>query len=257
LAPHKGFTELAAELARKEGPANIIAFADALESREVLDGFGATELQSILRIPSPRTRAYLDVLQTAPNRTTLVTTLRSVAYTASLFLKMQPDVELAWTFSGSSSPGLRTTGAVANEIINGAEATLLIVGYSVSTESTDSVASKTITNIVEAAQRGVAITAVFHKRVNRDALLSRWPAGVTTPKIFSWSMRNDTLAGVHAKIIVADRKVALVTSANLTFHGFERNVEMGVKISGEPAAQLEDRFVELIRTKQLVPSPSD
>jgi cardiolipin synthase A/B len=252
LAYPKQFSELAALLARYEGAANLTRFADALESATLTEDPRSVDIQSTLGIPLSRARAYIDVVQAAPDRQTLIITLRSVAHTAEQFLKMRSNVELAWTFPGHSSPGLRTTGAVANDIIKNARAMLLIVGYSVSSDQASGLASKTITNIVQAAQRGVSITAVFHRRVNRDAFLSRWREGIPVPKIFTWSMQDDALAGIHAKILVADRHDALVTSANLTFHGFERNIEMGVRVSGDPAAQLDDRFVEMIRTKQLV-----
>ena len=39
---------------------------------------------------------------------------------------------------------------------------------------------------------------------------------------------------MHAKILVVDRRIALVGSANLTGHALERNLECGVLIRGGP-----------------------
>jgi phosphatidylserine/phosphatidylglycerophosphate/cardiolipin synthase-like enzyme len=61
------------------------------------------------------------------------------------------------------------------------------------------------------------------------------------------------MASLHAKVLVADARHALVTSANLTYHGYEANVEVGVRITGDAAAQLESVFHELIRVRDFVP----
>ena len=54
------------------------------------------------------------------------------------------------------------------------------------------------------------------------------------------------MAKMHAKVLVADTRDALVTSANLTYHGFVGNVEMGVRIIGKPAKTVADVFERLL-----------
>jgi len=60
------------------------------------------------------------------------------------------------------------------------------------------------------------------------------------------------MAKLHAKVIVADARDALVTSANLTYHGYEANIELGVRISGDPARLVDAHFRELIRSEELI-----
>lgn len=60
------------------------------------------------------------------------------------------------------------------------------------------------------------------------------------------------MAALHAKLLVADREDALITSANLTYHGFERNLEMGIRVTGRAAAEIHDQIHQLISTKELV-----
>ena len=60
------------------------------------------------------------------------------------------------------------------------------------------------------------------------------------------------MAKMHAKVIVADARDALVTSANLTRHGFVGNVEMGVRIVGKPAKTVADVFERLLVNGALV-----
>ena len=51
---------------------------------------------------------------------------------------------------------------------------------------------------------------------------------------------------LHAKVIVADRRDALVTSANLTHAGLLENLEMGLRIQGVTAGTLVRHFDLLI-----------
>jgi phosphatidylserine/phosphatidylglycerophosphate/cardiolipin synthase-like enzyme len=47
---------------------------------------------------------------------------------------------------------------------------------------------------------------------------------------------------LHAKVLVADRRDALITSANLTSYALGRNMEMGVRIVGLPAFDIARHF---------------
>jgi phosphatidylserine/phosphatidylglycerophosphate/cardiolipin synthase-like enzyme len=58
---------------------------------------------------------------------------------------------------------------------------------------------------------------------------------------------------LHAKVIVGDARDALATSANLTYHEYEANIEIGIRVSGEPVRLVEQHCRELIRAKELVP----
>jgi phosphatidylserine/phosphatidylglycerophosphate/cardiolipin synthase-like enzyme len=61
------------------------------------------------------------------------------------------------------------------------------------------------------------------------------------------------MASLHAKVLTADSDRALITSANLTFHGFEVNVEIGVQITGDGAQRLEAAFKELMHRRGFIP----
>ena len=83
--------------------------------------------------------------------------------------------------------------------------------------------------------------------------MKSWPVASPVPSVFTWpEAPHDTMAKLHAKVIVADGRDALVTSANLTYHGYEANIEIGVRVSGEPARLVEKHFRELIRAEELV-----
>lgn len=61
---------------------------------------------------------------------------------------------------------------------------------------------------------------------------------------------DDKMAALHAKLIVSDVKKALVSSANLSYHGMQGNVEMGFLIeSHDKAKQIEEVMKEMVRMK--------
>lgn len=64
----------------------------------------------------------------------------------------------------------------------------------------------------------------------------------------------DRMAALHAKIIVVDGVSSLVSSANLSYHGMQGNVEMGILIqSADKAGTIEELLKELRRMKVFLP----
>lgn len=58
------------------------------------------------------------------------------------------------------------------------------------------------------------------------------------------------MSALHAKVISIDQQETLITSANLSYHGQEGNVELGAHIiSKEIAIQVEQLFTQLIFSK--------
>src|SRR5205807_9717385 len=159
-------------LVQLEGARRVNVFADALEAGRVGLSTPNGTLQARLGVQHSRVRSYRDVLATAPNIDQLILALRTAALTADAVCSAQTAVEVAWTYPGIARPGLRTTGGVAREIVSQCKRTLLLVGYSVTVDpALTGLAAHTIEAIARAAERGVLVTAVLHKDVNRQALL--------------------------------------------------------------------------------------
>lgn len=253
LKVQQSLFEVAASLTVNEGRARVLAFADSLALGQLHLASSPSDLQRHLGISNARIRAYLDVLQIASDIQDLVVILRSSAATAAAFYSIQQRVEVAWTFPGSTRPSLRTTGGVAREIIDAAQEALLVVGYAVTVDSQLSgLAAQTVDAIARASERGVDVVVVLHRAANRLALLQAWRSGVPLPSIFTWPPTGDPMAAIHAKLLIADRNDALVTSANLTYHGFEKNLEMGLRVTGGAAANMDDGIRSLITSGELV-----
>jgi len=231
------------------------AFADALERGDMSPQSSSATLQTVLGISQQRLRQYKDAALAAPNTDDLVLALRTAAASLAKAAENQPHIEVAWTYPGQSQSGLRTTGGVAREMISASLRSILVVGYAVTVDSEfASLASQTITAMSRAAERGVAVTIVLHRLASRDAITRAWRPGVPRPDFYTWPRDNeDGMTSIHAKLLVVDRTDALVTSANLTRHGFEKNLEMGIRVTGAPASEIHDSIQMLIAAADLVP----
>jgi phosphatidylserine/phosphatidylglycerophosphate/cardiolipin synthase-like enzyme len=75
-----------------------------------------------------------------------------------------------------------------------------------------------------------------------------WRSNARRPRIFQDRERTDSapFASMHAKCLLVDAKDLLVTSANFTFHGLHGNIEIGVRLSGSPAAEARKIFSHLV-----------
>jgi phosphatidylserine/phosphatidylglycerophosphate/cardiolipin synthase-like enzyme len=69
--------------------------------------------------------------------------------------------------------------------------------------------------------------------VSMDAI-GQMRAALPTARIYFWQDKGDSFAGgkVHAKVAVCDESLCFISSANLTGHAMEKNMEAGVLIRG-------------------------
>ena len=69
-------------------------------------------------------------------------------------------------------------------------------------------------------------------------------------RVFDYQKQDDEMAALHAKTIVVDEKELLVSSANLSYHGMQGNVEMGIRlVSDNKAKQVESLLKEMVGMK--------
>lgn len=125
----------------------------------------------------------------------------------------------------SSGPA-RMTAAVLEEVLDAADRRLLVVGYAHHTSS------GARDRLAEAADRGVLVDMVFEETTG--ALESFSPlaeAAQGRVRLWRWPEHTrgaDGKASLHAKVVAADRTLALVGSANLTGRALQHNIEAGV-----------------------------
>ena len=146
-----------------------------------------------------------------------------------------PPPTLVWTAPGAPAAA-RRTAQVVSDVVGGAERNLMVVGYSLT-----KAAAPFIDQVAAAARRGVGCTFVADRMEDKlKTLVKLWPGDVGLPALWTRPPDpDDEMSALHAKFIVVDGHRLLVTSANLTYHGFHGNIEMGVLIEGPTAAEAE------------------
>jgi hypothetical protein len=204
--------------------------------------------------PRELIEAVRELLQEArtPQRSVmlLMTLAKSVRQQATA---RAPGVELIWTGPSVLGSELRSTRQVVSEILRESQRYVLVVGYQLRSAMREG-DSNVVEEFLDAARRGVRFTFVLNEdEANFAALdLARWPPS-NRPRVLTWPQPGDQFASLHAKIVIADDERALITSANLTFHGLRRNIEVGVLVRADIVVQLRRQFVELERERVLIP----
>jgi len=151
------------------------------------------------------------------------------------------EVEIVCTAPERFGVSLRTTYATALQMIREARSEIVVVGY-VFTEG----ARKLIEELARAGRERSARITVIGNRMREQLPLfkSAWPAGTALPRVFSREAAvDDPMAALHAKLLLCDRTSALVTSANLTYHGLHANIEVGVRVHAQVVEHLTE-FIE-------------
>jgi phosphatidylserine/phosphatidylglycerophosphate/cardiolipin synthase-like enzyme len=189
------------------------------------------------------------------------TTLISALSCYQLAMNRSHTVDTVWTGPEVAGSLTRRTEAVVREIIAEAKSELLIVGYWLVTSTAQ--IKELIDLLIEKAKTGVTIRFVFDPSEkargldNFSTLEDRWPSNLSEAprQVFSWSESMEKISSrngveydrkLHAKVIVADRRDALVTSANLTHAGLLQNLEMGFRVEGIMASAVVEHFDLLI-----------
>ena len=175
----------------------------------------------------------------------LIGASQATQYTQSL-----EQVELIWTGPSTRLVPTRRTEQALLELIKAAEKSLFLtsfVAYKV-----DSL----IDALRKATTRGVRVSILLEEsQLEGGALtfdsIALLRAELTAACFYTWEPQEGEFLGgkVHAKVAVCDRSVCFISSANLTGHAMEKNMEAGVLIrGGGVAAQLQDHLEGLVDT---------
>ena len=164
---------------------------------------------------------------------------------ASMNTENADKVSLVVTAPPSFRIDAKPTMTVVRTLLEGAGRNILITGYSLS-----SYFSELTDTIIDKSQRGVFVKFFINnieKQPDADKLL-RYKGRFL--QIYDYSNEEDEMAALHAKVISVDMKQTLITSANLSYHGQQGNIELGALIESEHTAkQLDDVMTQLIFKK--------
>lgn len=157
-------------------------------------------------------------------------------------------VELVWTGPTTRYVATRRTEQVLLDLIRHAQKDVILISFVA--YDIPGVASA----LNEAIHRGVRVRALVEASSAHGGTLNVDPAAhmraaVRGVELYTWLNRTGRFAGgkVHAKIAVTDGSRAFVTSANLTGHAMDKNMEAGVLIHGSDVpSTLRDHFDALV-----------
>lgn len=163
--------------------------------------------------------------------------------------------ELVWTGPTTPFVSARRTEQALLQVIAAAKRTLIItsfVAYDVST------IAKALN---DASTRGVGVSMLLESSQDHGGSISfdaigKMRALVPCAKLYAWSERPAQFAEgrVHAKVAVADGDMCFITSANLTGHAMEQNMEAGVLLTGGQIPRLlHDHLQALVDMKTVSP----
>jgi phosphatidylserine/phosphatidylglycerophosphate/cardiolipin synthase-like enzyme len=167
---------------------------------------------------------------------------------ARLRTERELSVELVWTGPTTRFVPTRRTEQVLLDLIARARAELFLVSFVAYDVRSIAIAMN------EAAGRGVRLRVLLEASTSHGGSLSVDPpatmrATVPAAEILTWREKPAPFVDgkVHAKLAVVDAVRAFITSANLTGHALEKNIEAGILINGGPVPRtLSDHLQALI-----------
>jgi len=142
------------------------------------------------------------------------------------------------------------TRDVVQTMLEGARTSILVVGFEFSEPSIRRL-------LIRRGIDQIAVTVVGDRqRGSARELLKDWPPHARPLR----ALENIEAATAwqaslqHAKAIVVDSETALLGSANFTAGGLRNNIELGVRVSGPMAVQIEQLLARLTQSGWLAPA---
>ena len=169
-------------------------------------------------------------------------------------------VDIVWTGPQTPEVPVRLTRAVLVDVIRSAVERLVVVSFAAYK------VALVLDELAAAAARGVDVRLVLETseasggRLPVDAATAFASLGATVG-FWVWPAEQRPVlpagtAALHAKAAIADDHTALVTSANLTGHGMNENMELGLLVRGGPIPRrLAAHFTQLMTDRVLVRVP--
>ena len=246
-----GLLQAATDLAALLPASRIKAIADRL--RDMAAPESSENLHHLVN--APNTQAVLDQLIVAWKQAgvsgEVLAGILMAASVAHRRAQSECSVELVWTGPTTPFVPTRRTEQVLLDLIGQARNDLFLVSFV-------AYAVPSVVGALNAATaRNVDVRILLETSKGRGGSLAVDPIetmrrNVPAASLYSWAERSGQFIDgrVHAKVAVADGNAAFLTSANLTGHALEKNMEAGVVIiGGDVPRGLSEHLMTLIDTK--------
>jgi cardiolipin synthase len=164
--------------------------------------------------------------------------------------RRQHRTDAVWSGPSSGVKTSRLTSAAVIDLVDQANSEILLMSYVMHDEPGLAAA------LERGAERGAEITLVHERPTDNPSFQGPGTAFTqVTARRLRWPAdRRPAAASLHAKVLVVDRKVALVGSANVTSSAVARNLECGVLLRDAVVAKdIALHVDDLVRLGELVP----
>lgn len=158
------------------------------------------------------------------------------------------DPVLVATAPASFSIKARSTKITVADMIAKASQSILITGYSLSDYFSD-----LVDIIINKSQQGVVVRFYVNDIESQESFNRLLDYRGKFLKIYNYpkDKESDKMAALHAKVISVDGYLTLITSANLSYHGQEGNIEVGSLIKSTSMAKQVDELFETLTSKRI------
>ena len=164
---------------------------------------------------------------------------------STVLTEQHDETALVVTAPPSFAINNKVTKVVVDEMLNRAQKSILITGYSLSDYFSDM-----IELIIRKSQQGVFVKFFVNNIESQKCFDRLIKYQGRFLEIYNYPKQQDSMSALHAKVISVDQNETLITSANLSYHGQEGNIELGTHIVSKGiSAQVERLFSQLIFSK--------
>lgn len=256
------------DIIHKLPTASLRSLAVSLREGPLSYGITKNELQQIAGAQAAEIEAHLKLLQqSGMGAPQIALLLEAVANDRSKCA--DPWTLFDLVLSGPEVPGIPTadTAAVTHRLIEEAESEVILVSYAIHNgqrlferlaRRMEAQSPLRVIMYLDISRKNVdtSLSNEIVRRYAREFRKKHWP-WPKLPELFydprslsdDWEKRSS----LHAKCVIVDRRVALVTSANITEAARHRNIEAGVIVRYQPFVErLAGYFEGLRATGQLL-----
>ncbi len=247
----------------------LLQLAEALEAGHVRGRLSKFNLRTFTT-SADVSKSLEDLRQLVGGEIALARVLRLIVAERATVAARAPKVELVWTGPERFAASSRDTKVVVGELFQRAKRSVLVSSYNLSSGA--KLFAPLAARMAEIPTLRVRmffdLTVGDHNRVGPRTRAdyeahfaerfrtSQWP-GPRFPEVFHdpRTMQNDSIS-LHAKCVIIDNEIALVTSANTSMAAQADNIEAGVLLEDRLlASALSKQFDDLVTAGELVPVP--
>lgn len=227
------------------GDEDLVRLVQMIRSGKIQTDSPTTTVEDTLGIHGSTLQSVISLLRSwEGTRSALAASVMAALKTRQRLLRVADSVGLVWTGPVQFTIPARTTLATTKEMVSNAKNSVTVVGYRVTYG-----ARPVFEELAKKHRDGIVVRVILDSAAEQFGVLSRlWPKGQEFPELYE----NRTEGSLHAKLTLVDGHDMLITSANLTHHGLRSNIEIGARIQGRVAGQVESLINKLIRDRHLV-----